>query len=518
MSNRRVTSSKRTRDDAFSSSKFNNKRPKYINNQRIYISTVYGSVQMSEVVNFMNDIMRQEGFAESINNEDCIVNFGQCKSMNHYWLGIATEQLVNYVCWLNGIFFRGTQLTVRRHIDATGDKPKFSCWNEYHLHRYGTNDSAVETHVHTYIDDKKFPISGDNLVIFFNKKLSQLGFTQKAIDGFYATGPGSFVMTCKSTQDAECLLYLNQIYLEGTTRRVYLRRPKEWEGPSPKFSNYTELMKFIKEKGSRDQSQEAGKKNEIAPPAAAVPSTTTSPSTSTNSATTNTTTNTTATTDTTNIVMKRERLEAWKQRRQQVAETSSISGQPESPPGAELSVSITQSESSSSSPPPSSPIDFNKEDLVSFQKQVKWLTDELNKLEQQNKKLQGNLQQSETECNALQVNVSNKESKITELQSLVDHFTDKECQRLTDNATKEQGLQDANKALKEKLKARDEDLTELQISVGGRLVSIRDENTRLKADLQKAMDEKKKQADQTNKLQAENVLLQVPTTIIAPRP
>ena len=100
--------------------------------------------------------------------------------MNHsrfgsscWCLRVASEELTEYVCYMNGMLYKNRELQVQPNKGCPS--PRYTCWNEYYLERYGKNDPMIESQV--IVDAKnKQSVDGDLFIHALEKVMIKHGF------------------------------------------------------------------------------------------------------------------------------------------------------------------------------------------------------------------------------------------------------------------------------------------------------------------------------------------------------
>jgi hypothetical protein len=210
-------------------------------------------VPIQTVVGFVNDTMRKEGFSQHIDNADAVMQYRR-KGENCWCLDMVTEELAEKVCYLNKINYRDNLLRVHRdRYDVAYKPPRFACWNEYYLTRYGENDPIVDIQIFAHCCDLR--VEGPNLVKHLNKKMKDydLCADDNAIKGYREIPPKSFLLQMTSPQQAEHMCYLNKICIENTA--VALQRPCDWSGPKAEYGSLLEFLRARSDNSSKQREQ-----------------------------------------------------------------------------------------------------------------------------------------------------------------------------------------------------------------------------------------------------------------------
>jgi chromosome segregation ATPase len=204
-------------------------------------------LEIHGIVTFINEVMRNEGFVEStrIENTNAIVRYLQA-SKGNYNLEVATDQLAEQMCFLDGINFKHHRLRLMRHQACP--PPRFSCWNEYHLHRYGKNDPQTDRLVMVYADLRhdQSTLTGSVLVYALNQNMIELGLCKEDAVKTWRSIPSKkklFILEMKSPRQAEHVCYLNFIPIQDS--EIGIRRVSDWRGPRPTFRCYNDFMAGI---------------------------------------------------------------------------------------------------------------------------------------------------------------------------------------------------------------------------------------------------------------------------------
>jgi hypothetical protein len=245
MSKRPAPSSPQTKSSSRSPSSRKRRSPRSSN--FVFIGEI--GVPIQTVVDFLNDVMRKEGFSQPIDNADAVIQF-RPKGENCWCLDMATEELAEQVCYLNKMNYRDNIFRIHRNrYDAAYKPPRFSCWNEYYLTRYGENDPIVDVQIFGHCDTR---VEGPNLVKHLNKKMKDwdLCVDGNAIKGYLEIPPKSFLLQMASPQQAEHMCYLNNIRIENTA--VSLQRPCDWSGPK---AEYGSLLEFLRARSDNTRKQ-----------------------------------------------------------------------------------------------------------------------------------------------------------------------------------------------------------------------------------------------------------------------
>jgi hypothetical protein len=253
MSKRPAPSSPQTKSSSRSPS--SRKRGSPRSSKTVFVGEI--GVPIQTVVGFVNDIMRKEGFSQPIDNANAVIQF-RSSGENCWCLDMVTEELAEKVCYLNKINYRDNLLRVHRdRYDAAYKPPRFSCWNEYYLTRYGENDPIVDVQIFAHCDLR---VEGPNLVKHLNKKMKDydLCADDNAIKGYREIPPKSFLLQMASPQQAEHICYLNNICIENTA--VTLQRPCDWSGPK---AEYGSLLEFLRARSDKRSKKREPKKQSI---------------------------------------------------------------------------------------------------------------------------------------------------------------------------------------------------------------------------------------------------------------
>jgi hypothetical protein len=221
----------------------------------VFVGDVKRPIQ--DVVDFINNTLRREGFAKAIGNRDAVTEFKQCDNIKRWRLQTETLDLAEQICYLNKIYFEDVILHIRH--DRHSRPPRFSCWNEYHWHKYHRNCPTVDMQV--FATCRK-DIQGDRLALGLVKRMKDFGLAKgdpevAAIRAWRAISPRTFILEMLSSEKASHLCYLNLIRIENT--QVLLERPKYWHGPEPEFKSFYDYLKAktqqAKSKGREQQKQ-----------------------------------------------------------------------------------------------------------------------------------------------------------------------------------------------------------------------------------------------------------------------
>lgn len=130
-------------DEHLYSSRSNKRQAHHRDAYQVVIST--SGLGIEDCVVFINNVMREEGLVVG----DAVVGFLTTRNQSSCLLEIANTDLVEKVCYLNGIFCCNRPLMIRPCIPSSNHR-KFSCWNEYHRHKYQRNDPVVEKSIQAY--------------------------------------------------------------------------------------------------------------------------------------------------------------------------------------------------------------------------------------------------------------------------------------------------------------------------------------------------------------------------------
>jgi hypothetical protein len=201
-----------------------------------------------DVADFIESVMRNEGFVHS-EGHACILRHHSLQEECRHCLEMATEDLAEKACYLNGLFFLKATLRIGRGIGLSRRwTPKFSSWNEYYLHRYGNNSPDTYKWLNVMVkcgSGTCDPALGDRLRKFLNQNMSQhLLCSGDAIRSLISTGPknnNSFYVEMESPLLTELLCYFDEISFENS--RVKIHRLHGWEGPKPKYRNFRDFKK-----------------------------------------------------------------------------------------------------------------------------------------------------------------------------------------------------------------------------------------------------------------------------------
>lgn len=175
----------------------------------------------------------------------CVIE-SRALSTGGYCLEMATEDLAQKACYLNGIFFEGHSLRIHRDKNCVST-PRFSSWNEYYFHTHEKNSSDTHKWIHvTRGSDQKCDTGvGEKIAKFMNRtiKAHQLCHIDaiKAVTLIPTKQQNSFFFETQSLVLTGLLCYFDGIIFEGSP--LMIRRLDGWKGPKPKYRNYNDFKK-----------------------------------------------------------------------------------------------------------------------------------------------------------------------------------------------------------------------------------------------------------------------------------
>ena len=214
----------------------------------VFLADIEG-MNIHEMIDLINRVMRREGFAAMIDNGDTVLNHSRFGS-SCWCLRVASEELTEYVCYMNGMLYKNRELQLQPNKGCPS--PRYNCWNEYYLERYGKNDPMIESQV--IVDAKnKQSVDGDLFIHALEKVMIKHGFENdgEPIKSWLQTGPASFTVEMHSSRQAERLCRLEKIIIDNSV--ISLRRAKSWRGPSPRHNDY---QPFLLQNSIRTKKQE----------------------------------------------------------------------------------------------------------------------------------------------------------------------------------------------------------------------------------------------------------------------
>ena len=199
-------------------------------------------VEISNVVEFINNTMRSAGLSQSIRNSNAIIG---SKLFGNMWcLYAASEEIAEKAAFMNGIRFNDRVFKIERH--RSHRVQRFSCWNEFFLDKYGRNDPVIDREV--FVSCTGRPMDKGVLQNHLHKKMVDFDLQQGNRPSILhirrlKTRGTKFLFEMASPELAERLCYLSGISFEGTN--IGLERSNDWKnlnGP-PKYRNYQEFLK-----------------------------------------------------------------------------------------------------------------------------------------------------------------------------------------------------------------------------------------------------------------------------------
>ena len=197
-------------------------------------------VEISNVVEFINNTMRSAGLSQSIRNSDAIID---SKLLGKMWcLYAASEEIAEKAAFMNGIRFNDGVLRIERH--RYHRVQRFSSWNEFYLDKYGRNDPVIDREVFVrctgrYMDEGVLQNHLHMKMVDFDLQQGNRPSIMHILEIYQGR---KYVLEMASPELAERLCYLSGISFEGIN--IGLERSIDWKnlnGP-PKYRNYQERI------------------------------------------------------------------------------------------------------------------------------------------------------------------------------------------------------------------------------------------------------------------------------------